>query len=143
MSSAKRRLLTNYPSIFTLLLFQSNLHMLASVAMNSLGEMVFPCITPLFNLLSHNYLCILLQICPCICLSGFQCTSIPCSCNDVNIAWVYNVMKETQCAMLYSRHLFLRWFMGVVLGLTVMMQSMSLLVFPSGLLRVHLLSAFF
>ena len=49
MSSAKRRLeRNNSPSIFTPLFSQFNLlNMLSSVAVNSLGEMVSPCLTPL------------------------------------------------------------------------------------------------
>ena len=48
MSSAKRRLERNYPSIITPLFSQFNLlDMLSNVAVNSLGEMVSPCLTPL------------------------------------------------------------------------------------------------
>ena len=45
MSSAKRRLERNSPSIFTPLFSQFNLlNMLSNVAVNSLGEMVSPCL---------------------------------------------------------------------------------------------------
>ena len=49
MASAKRRLVTNYPFIFTTLFSQSNLlnNMLSSVAVNGLDEMVSRCLTPL------------------------------------------------------------------------------------------------
>ena len=59
MSSAKRRLERNSPSIFTPLFSQLNLlNMLSSVAVNSLGEMVFPCLTPLLILIFSLSLCI-------------------------------------------------------------------------------------
>ena len=46
MSSAKRRLEINYPSIFTPLFSQFNLlNMLSNLAVNSLGEMVSPCLS--------------------------------------------------------------------------------------------------
>ena len=49
MSSAKRRLERNSPSIFRPLFSQFNLlNMLSNFAVNSLGEMVSPCLTPLF-----------------------------------------------------------------------------------------------
>ena len=52
MSSAKRRLERNSPSIFTPLFSQFNLlNMLSNVAVNSLGEMVSPCLTPLLILI--------------------------------------------------------------------------------------------
>ena len=52
MSSAKRRLERNCPSIFTPLFSQFNLlNMLSNVAVNSLGERVSPCLTPLLILI--------------------------------------------------------------------------------------------
>ena len=52
MSSAKRRLERNYPSIFTPLFSRFNLlNRLSNVAVNSLGEMVSPCLTPLLILI--------------------------------------------------------------------------------------------
>ena len=92
MSSAKRRLKRHSPSIFTPLFSQFNLlNMLSNVAVNSLGEMVSPCLTPVLILI------FLLSLCRCTVteLSVYMCfrismytTSIPSSCNDVNIAWV-------------------------------------------------------
>ena len=58
MSSAKRRLERNSPSIFTPLCSQFNLlNMLSNVAVNSLGEMVSPCLTPLLILIFSLSLC--------------------------------------------------------------------------------------
>ena len=58
VSLAKRRLERNSPSIFTPLLSQFNLlNMLSNVAVNSLGEMVSPCLTPLFILIFSLSLC--------------------------------------------------------------------------------------
>ena len=58
MSSAKRRLVRNSPSIFTPLFSQFNLlNMLSSVAVNSLGEMVSPCLTLLLILIFSLSLC--------------------------------------------------------------------------------------
>ena len=58
MSSAKRRLERNSPSIFTPLFSQFNLlNMLSNVAVNSLGEMVSPCLTPLLILIFSLSLC--------------------------------------------------------------------------------------
>ena len=52
MSSAKRRLVRNYPYIFTPLFSQFNLlNMLSSVAVNSLCEMMPPCLTHLLTLI--------------------------------------------------------------------------------------------
>ena len=92
MSSAKRRLERNSPSIFTPLFSQFNLlNMLSNVAVNSLGEMVSLCLIPLLILI------VLLSLCRCTVteLSVYMyfkmymyTSSIPCSCNDVNIAWV-------------------------------------------------------
>ena len=57
-SSAKRRLLRKYPSIFTLMFSDFNLqNMLSNVAVNSLGEMVCPCLTPLLILIFSLSLC--------------------------------------------------------------------------------------
>ena len=92
MSSAKRRLERNSPSIFTPLFSQFNLlNMLSNVAVNSLSEMVSPCLTPLLILIFSLSLC----ICTVTELSVYMffrismyTSSIPCSCNDVNIAWV-------------------------------------------------------
>ena len=90
MSSAKRRLARNSPSIITPLFFQFNLlNMLSNGAVNSLGDMVSPCLTPLLILILFS-------------LSLFRCTvtelsvyrsfriamytsSISCSCHDINI----------------------------------------------------------
>ena len=58
MSSAKRRLENNYPSIFTTLFSQFNLlNMLSNVAVHSLGDMVSPCVTPLLILMFSLSLC--------------------------------------------------------------------------------------
>ena len=58
MSSAKRRLERNSPSIFTPLFSQFNLlNMLSNVAVNSLGETVSPCLTPLLILIFSLSLC--------------------------------------------------------------------------------------
>ena len=92
MSSAKRRLERNSPSIFTPLFSQFNiLNMLFNVAVNALGEMVYPCLTPLLILIFSLSLCrctvtelsVYMSVRICIYTSY-----IPCSCNDVNIAWV-------------------------------------------------------
>ena len=75
MSSAKRRLVRNSPSIFTPLFSQFNLlNMLSSVAVNSLGEMVSPCLTPLFILFFSLslFICTVTELS--VCLSGFLCT---------------------------------------------------------------------
>ena len=74
MSSAKQRLERNSPSIFTPLFSQFNLlNMLSNVAVNSLGEMVSPCLTPLLILIFSLSVCIyvLLLRFPCICISGY------------------------------------------------------------------------
>ena len=55
-SSAKRRLLRNYPSILTLLFSQSNLNMQFSFAVNSLSETASPCVTSLLILIVSLYL---------------------------------------------------------------------------------------
>ena len=58
MSSAKRGLERNSPSIFTPLFSQFNLlNMLSNVAVNSLGEMVSPWLTPLLILIFSLSLC--------------------------------------------------------------------------------------
>ena len=58
MSSAKRGLERNSPSIFTPLFSQFNfLNMLSNVSVNSLGEMVSPCVTPLLILIFSLPLC--------------------------------------------------------------------------------------
>ena len=78
MSSAKRRLVRNSPSIFTPLFSQFNLlNMLSNVAVNSLGEMVSPCLTPLLILIFSFSLCrcTLTELSVAyIRLSGFLCT---------------------------------------------------------------------
>ena len=68
--------------------------MLSNVAVNSLGEMVSPCLTPLLILifsLSLESVCIVtvteLSVNMSFGISMYT-SSIPCSCNDVNIAWV-------------------------------------------------------
>ena len=92
MSSTKWRLERNSPSIFTPLLSQFNLlNMLFNVAVNSLGELVSPCFTPL---LIQNFS---LSLCRCTITElsvymsfriSIYTSSIPSSCNDVNIACV-------------------------------------------------------
>ena len=56
MSSAKRRLERNYPSIFTPLCSQFNLlNMLSNVAVNSLGEMLFTLYyRPMYTTIQYN-----------------------------------------------------------------------------------------
>ena len=74
ISSAKRRLVRNSPSIFTPLFSQFNLlNMLSSVAVNRLGEMVSPCLTPLLILIFSLSLCrcTVIELSVYICLSGF------------------------------------------------------------------------
>ena len=99
MSSAKRRLERNSPSIFTPLFSQFNLlNMLSNVAVNSLGEMVSPYLTPLLILIFSLSLCrctvteLSVYITELSVYMSFRTSmytsSIPCSCNDVNIAWV-------------------------------------------------------
>ena len=92
MSSAKRRFERNSPSIFTPLFSEYNLlNMLSNVAVNSLGEMVSPCLTPLLIVILS------LSLCRCTVTElsvsmSFRIyifiSSIPCSFNDVNITWV-------------------------------------------------------
>ena len=92
MSSAKRRLERNSPSISTPLFSQFNLlNMLSNVAVNSLGEMVSPCLTPLLILIFSLSLC----RCTVTELSVYMSFRISmytsyilCSCNDVNVTWV-------------------------------------------------------
>ena len=92
MSSVKRRLERTSPSNFTPLFSQFNLlNMLSNVAVNSLGEMVSPFLTPLLIVIFSLSLC----RCTVTELSVYmsfkiymRIYSIPCSCNDVNIAWV-------------------------------------------------------
>ena len=94
MSSAKRRLERNYPSIFTRLFSQFNLlTMLSSVAVNSLGEMVSPVLFLSWSWYPHT-LCAdvdstvtKLSVYMYFSISMYT-SSIPCSCNYVNIAWV-------------------------------------------------------
>ena len=75
MSSAKRRLERNSPSIFTPLFSQFNLlNMLSNVAVNSLGEMVSPCLTHLLILIFSLSLCRCTVTELSVCLSGFLCT---------------------------------------------------------------------
>ena len=94
ISSAKQRLERNSPSIFTPLTSQFNLlNMLSNVAVNSLGEMVSPCITPLLILIFSLSLCRCtvsvteLSVYMYFRISMYT-SLIPCSCNDVNIACV-------------------------------------------------------
>ena len=89
MSSALQRFVRNSPSIFTPLFSQFNLlNMLSSVAVNSLGEMVSPCLTPLLILIFSLSLCRCtvteLSVYMSFRISMYT-SSIPCSCNDVNI----------------------------------------------------------
>ena len=92
MSSAKRRLERNSPSIFTPLFFRFNLlNMLSNVAVNSLGEIVSPCHTPLLILIFSLSLCrcTVTELCVYMYFRiSMYTSSISCSCNDVNIAWV-------------------------------------------------------
>ena len=77
MSSAKRRWERNSPSIFTPLFSLFNLlNMLSNVAVNSLGEMVSPCLTPLLILILSLCADVLSLSCPYICLSGYLCTHL-------------------------------------------------------------------
>ena len=92
LSSAKRRLERNSPSIFTPLFSQFNLlNRLSNVAVNSLGEMVSPCITPLLILILSLSLCRCtvteLSVYMSFRISMYT-SSISCYCNDNNIAWV-------------------------------------------------------
>ena len=48
------------------------MNMLSSVAVNSLGEMVSHCLTPLLILIFSHSKC----SCPYVCLSGFLCTHL-------------------------------------------------------------------
>ena len=92
MSSAKRRLERNYPSIFTPLFPQFNLpNILANGAVNSLGELVSPCLTPLLILICSLSLsrCTVTELSVYMSFRIYMYTSsITCSCNDVTIAWV-------------------------------------------------------
>ena len=97
--------------------------MLSSVAVNSLGEMVSACLTPLLIL-------IFISLCRCTVTElseymSFRIStytySIPCSCNDVDIAWVCtesNAFSQstnaTHSRVLYSRHFSLSWFMACI-----------------------------
>ena len=96
MSSAKRRLVTNSSSIFTPMFSQFHLqNMNSSVATNSFGQMMSPCVTPLLILIFSLSLCRSCQQMYChravsrlFRISMYK-SSIPyCSCNDVNISWV-------------------------------------------------------
>ena len=124
-AAVKRRLESYSPSIFTPLFSQFNLlNMLSNVAVavNSLDEMVSPCLTPLLIPISSLSLCRCtvtdLSVYVSFRISMYT-SSIPCSCNDVNIAWVciesnafsYST-KATHSGMLYSRHFSLSWFMA-------------------------------
>ena len=87
MSSAKRRSERNYPSIFTPLFSQFNLlNMLSNVAVNSLGDVVSPCLTPLLILIFSLSLCRCtvseLSVYMSFRISMYT-SSIPCSCNPV------------------------------------------------------------
>ena len=92
MSSARRRWERNYPSMFTPLFSPFNLlNMLSDVAVNSLGGLVSPCLTPLLILIFSLPLCICtvteLSVYMSFRISMYS-SSIHCSCNGVNIAWV-------------------------------------------------------
>ena len=92
MPSSKRRLERHSPSIFTPLFSQFNLlNSLYNVAVNSLGEMMSPCLTPLLILIFSLSLCRCtvteLSVYMSFRMSMYT-SSIPCSCNYVNIAWV-------------------------------------------------------
>ena len=75
MSSAKRRLEGNYPSIFTPLFSQFNLlNMLFNVAVNSLGEIVSPVLLLSWSWFYHSLCADVMSLsCPYICLSEFLC----------------------------------------------------------------------
>ena len=121
ISSAKRRL-GKAPSIFTPLFSQFNLvNMLFNVAVNSFGELVSPCLTPLLILIFSLSLCRCtvteLSVYMSFRISMYT-SSIPSSCNYVNIACVLlsrmparNPRKQ-HSGMLYSRHFSLSWFMA-------------------------------
>ena len=92
MSSAKRRLERNYQSIFRPLPSQFNLlNMLSNVAVNNVGDMLSPCVTPLLILIFPLSLCSCtvteLSIYMSFMISMYT-SSIHSSCNDVNIVWV-------------------------------------------------------
>ena len=118
MSSAKRR------SIFTPLFSQFNLlNMLSNVAVNSLGEMVSPCLIPLLILIFSLSLCRCTVTELSVCMSFrivMYTSSIPCSCNDVNIAWVctesnaFSVIHEsnTQWYVVFTAFLFKLVYVG-------------------------------
>ena len=96
MSSSKRRLIRNYPSIFTPLFSPFNLqHMLSSVAVKSLGEMVllsYSSLDPAFLTLFVQIMrCSITEVLYIHCMYfmiSIYTSSIPCSCNYVNIDWV-------------------------------------------------------
>ena len=71
MSSANRRLEIDFPSIFTPLYSP-----ISNVAVNSLGGMVFPCLTPLLILIFSLSLCRCTVTELSVCLSGFLCTHL-------------------------------------------------------------------
>ena len=100
MSSAKRGLERNSPSIFTPLCSQFNLlNMLSNVAVNSLGEMVSPCLTPLLILIFS------LSLCRCTVseLSVYMNSSLqfaPCGCMHMqiwNIRFFYRFNRSVPC----------------------------------------------
>ena len=96
MSSAKRRLRLEKkcPSIFKPLFSQFNLlkfNMLSNVAVNSLGEMVLLLLILICSLSLCRCTVSVTELSAYIYMSfriSMYTSSIPCSCNDVNIAWV-------------------------------------------------------
>ena len=94
VSSAKRSLLRrtvrNSPSISAPLFSQFNI-MLSGVAVNNFGEMLSPCLMPflitIFSLSLSSCIAVTeLSVYRSFRISMYT-SSIPCSCNDVNIAW--------------------------------------------------------
>ena len=75
-----------------------------------------------WSLFSHSLCADVTVTALCVCMSSrisMYTSSIPCSCNDVNSAWVCTESnafskstKATQSGMLHSRHFSLSWFMG-------------------------------
>ena len=99
MSSAKRRLLRYSPSIFTLLFAQFNfLKMLCNVAVNSYGDIVSPCRTPLLTLIFSLSVCAWavseLSV-------PMYTSSIPCSCMSFRCCrWFYCIIAPSYCSLL-------------------------------------------
>ena len=96
ISSAKRRVLRNYPSIFTSLFSQFNrLNILSSAAVNNLGEKLSPSLTPLLILIFSLSLC----RCTVTELSVFQ---------DFYVRIFYSTPQELQPTLQESRRMGLK-----------------------------------